>query len=164
MPARKLSATLRALTEGRVDFILVGGMAAVVQGAPITTFDVDVVHSREHANIERLLGVLESLDAFYRIQPERRLKPNASHLSGSGHLNLTTRYGPLDLLGVIGQGRSYSDLLPHTTEIEIGDDLRVRVLDLETLIAIKQELAGDKDRLALPVLIRTLEEKRKNSS
>jgi hypothetical protein len=156
---------LRALTEARVDFILVGGLAGVLQGASFfPTLNVELVLSREGPNIERLLGVLESLDAFYRIQPERRLKPNASHLSGSGHLNLTTRYGPLDLLGVLDQGRSYSDLLPHTTEIEIGDDLRVRVLDLETLIAIKQELAGAKDRLALPVLIRTLEEKRKKSS
>jgi hypothetical protein len=37
----------------------------------------------------------------------------------------------------------------------------IRVLDLETLIAVKEELAGEKDRAALPILRRTLEEKRK---
>lgn len=52
------------------------------------------------------------------------------------------------------------ELLPHSTEMEIGGGLRVRVLDLETLIAVKQELGGDKDRAVLPILRRTLEEKR----
>jgi hypothetical protein len=47
MPERKLIATLRALHAGGVEFILVGGLAAVLQGAPIDTFDIDVVHSRD---------------------------------------------------------------------------------------------------------------------
>ncbi len=37
---------LRALTDGDVRFIVVGGLAAVAQGAPIVTFDVDIVHGR----------------------------------------------------------------------------------------------------------------------
>jgi hypothetical protein len=36
---------LRALTHCQVDFIVVGGVCAVLQGAPITTFDLDMVHS-----------------------------------------------------------------------------------------------------------------------
>ncbi len=34
---------LQALVNGKVEFILVGGMAAVAQGAPLNTFDVDIV-------------------------------------------------------------------------------------------------------------------------
>ena len=45
--------------------------------------------------------------------------------------------------------------------MEIGGGIRVRVLDLETLIAIKEELGGEKDRAVLPVLRRTLAEKRR---
>ncbi|MGA7415462.1 MAG: hypothetical protein WBW33_33635, partial [Bryobacteraceae bacterium] len=71
-------------------------MAAVLQGAPIQTYDVDLVYSLDPANRERLLKVLESLDAIFRMQPERRLRPAESHLAGGGHLNLITRYGPLD--------------------------------------------------------------------
>ena len=52
----KILAPLRALAAGQVDFILVGGVAAVACGVPVNTFDVDVVHSRDSANIERLLG------------------------------------------------------------------------------------------------------------
>jgi hypothetical protein len=153
--------TLRALHDGCIEFILVGGLAAVLNGAPVNTFDVDVVHSRDAANIDRILPVLESLDAVFRIQPERRLRPNASHLASTGHLNLITRYGPLDLLGTIGRDLGYQELIPHSVEFDISEGLHIRVLDLETLIAIKEELAGDKDRAVLPILRRTLEEKRK---
>ena len=161
MPERKLIATLRALHDGGVEFILVGGLAAVLQGAPIDTFDIDVVHSRDGANIARLQAVLEALDAVFRIQPERRLKPNSSHLASAGHLNLITRYGPLDLLGTIGRDLGYRELLPHSVELDISEGRCIRVLDLEMLIALKEELADEKDRAALPILRRTLEEKRK---
>jgi hypothetical protein len=161
MPDPNLIVVLRALHDPGVEFILVGGVSAVLHGAPIYTFDIDVVHSRDPANIARLLPVLEALDAVFRMQPERRLKPNASHLTSAGHLNLITRYGPLDLLGTIGPDLGYRDLVPHSVELDVADGLRIRVLDLETLIAIKEELGGEKDRAVLPILRRTLEEKRK---
>ena len=161
MPDLKLIAALRALRNAGVDFVLVGGLAAVVNGAPINTFDVDVVHQRTPENIQRILSSLDELEAVYRIQPARKLKPTASHLSSSGHQNLTTRYGPVDLLGTIGEDLSYEDLLPLSSEIDIGEGLRIRVLNLETLIAIKEELGGDKDRAVLPILRQTLAERRK---
>jgi predicted nucleotidyltransferase len=152
---------LNALQGAGVEFVVVGGLAAVLNGAPVNTFDVDIVHSREASNIARLLAVLEDLDAIYRIQPERRLRPTPSHLASSGHQNLITRYGPLDLLGSIGRDLGYQDLVPHSVEMDIGEGIRVRVLDLETLIAIKEELAGEKDVAVLPILRRTLEERRR---
>jgi predicted nucleotidyltransferase len=161
MPDPKLIAILRALHDGGVEFIVVGGVAAVLNGAPIYTFDIDVVHSRDAANVDRLLHVLDALDAVFRIQPERRLKPNVSHLASAGHLNLITRYGPLDLLGSIGRDLGYQNLVPHSVELDISEDLRIRILDLETLIALKEELGGEKDRAVLPILRRTLEEKKK---
>jgi hypothetical protein len=72
-----------------------------------------------------------------------------------------TRYGPLDLLGTIGRGLAYEDLLPHAVEKEISAGVSVKVLDLPTLIALKEELGGDKDRAMLPILRRTLEESRR---
>lgn len=135
-------------------------MAAVLQGAPVNTFDLDVVHSTEAANVERVLAALAELDAVYRAQPELRLRPNASHLNSPGHQLLITRLGPLDLLGSIGNRRAWRDLLPHSTELKIGPGVAVRVLDLETQIAVKEEVGGEKDLAVLPVLRRTLEELR----
>ena len=158
MAERRLFALVRALAEARIDFVVVGGLAAVLDGAPIATFDVDVVYSREPGNLDRLLDVLGRLNAFFRTQPERRMRPARSHLAGSGHLNLSTLHGPLDLLGTIGRGRGYEDLLPHTVEMDLGDEVRIQVLDLGTVIAIKEEVGGEKDLAALPILKRTLRE------
>ena len=88
------------------------------------------------------------------------LRPGASHLGTPGHRLLMTRCGPLDILGMIGRGWSYIDLLPASHEIDLGGGLRVRVLNLETLFAGKKEVGGEKDKAGLPLLRRTLEDKR----
>ena len=71
-----------------------------------------------------------------------------------------TKAGPLDLLGTIGIGHSYEDLLQHTVELEV-DDLQLRLLDLKTLINVKKETVSEKDKVLIPILQRTLEEKQK---
>jgi len=164
MQERRLIATLRTLCERDIQFVLVGGLAAVLSGAPIQTYDVDVVYSLEPANIESLLSFLQDIDAIFRIQPERRLRPTASHLTAGGHLNLLTSLGPLDLLGSIGQGLGYPDLLPLSDEMAIGEGVGVRVLNLESLIFVKEELASEKDLAVLPILRQTLRELKKRGS
>jgi hypothetical protein len=144
-----------------VEFIVVGGVAALLKGAPINTLDLDVVHSTSPENVARLLTALKELDAYYRFQPELRLRPDDSHLCSLGHQLLLTRFGPLDLLGAIGKGHIYSDLLRHTAEIEVGENLRCPVLDLETQIAIKEEVGGEKDLRVLPLLRQALAESRR---
>lgn len=79
----------------------------------------------------------------------------------TGHQNLLTKYGPLDLLGTIGADLGYEELLPRSTEILIAEDVRVRILNLEALIEVKEQLNGEKDRAMLPLLRRTLQEKRR---
>jgi len=160
-PKPDFAAILQALVEHRVDFIVVGGVCAVLHGAPVTTFDLDLVHSRQPDNIDRLLTALEALEACYRTPRAKHNKPERSHLSPSGHQLLITRFGPLDLRGVIGSERGYEDLLPDAAEIEVGSGLNVRVLGLPALIAVKEETAHEKDRAVLAILRRTLEERSK---
>ena len=50
---------IRILSGHKVDFIIVGGVCAVLHGAPVTTFDLDLVHSRSQDNLNRLLSALE---------------------------------------------------------------------------------------------------------
>ena len=160
-PRNRNLAILQTLFDHQVEFLIVGGVAAVLLGAPVSMLVVEVVHSTDPANVSRVLAALEELDAVYRAQPDLRLRPTASHLSSAGHQLLLTRLGPLDLLGSIGNGRTYPDLLIHTVELKAGPSLSIKVLDLETQIAIKEEVGGEKDRAALPILRRTLEERRK---
>jgi predicted nucleotidyltransferase len=154
---------LRTLAGAGVEFIIVGGVASALNGAIHATLDLDIVPSHEPANLEKLLGVLEAIDAIYRIQPHRRWRPNMSHLVSPGHQNLLTDCGPLDVLGTIGPGLAYADLLPHTIEVEI-DGYRHRVLGLAKIIEIKEQLRRDKDLAALPILRQTLKEKERGSS
>ena len=153
---------LSTLYEHKVDFIIVGGVCAVLHGAPVTTFDLDLVHSRSPDNLERLMSSLKKLGAYYRSRGEQRLTPRLSDISSPGHQLLMTAYGPLDLLGTIGIGHDYEDLLKHCITIEVGE-LRLNALDLQTLIEVKKETISEKDKAIIPILKRTLEEKSKQS-
>lgn len=154
-------AILQTLVQYQVDFIVVGGVCAVLHGAPIATFDLDLVHSRAPDNLPRLLAALNALDAHYRGQGGRRVRPELSHLSSPGHQLLMTCAGPLDLLGEIGKGRGYSELIVQTSELPVGGGLTVRLLNLDLLIKTKEEIARDKDMAVLAILRRTLEEQSK---
>ena len=151
---------LKVLAAHKVDFIVVGGVSAVLQGAPIATFDLDVVHSREPRNIERLMKALRELGAYYRGQGARRIEPSPTHLASPGHQLLLTTHGPLDLLGTIGKGRGYEALLGKTEEIVVGP-VSVRILGLPALIESKEEAGREKDRAVLSILRRTHEERQK---
>jgi predicted nucleotidyltransferase len=160
VPSPDFLALLRTLVEHGVDFIIVGGVSAVLHGVPITTFDLDIVHSRTPENISRILSALHDLDAYYRGQGDRRLTPGPAHLASPGHQLLLTRFGPLDLLGTIGTDHSYEDLIDHTTELSVSGS-HLRVLNLETLVEVKEEVGHEKDKAVIPILKRTLEEKSK---
>jgi hypothetical protein len=151
----EVSPLLATLRRHRVRFIVVGGVAAVIEGAPVTTFDLDVVHDRTPANVRRLVAALRALGATYRTRPELRRMPTVAELTGSGHHLLVTRHGPLDVLGAIGRDRDFGRLKPRTKRRKLGAFF-VAVLDLATQIAVKEELGFEKDRLMLPVLRETL--------
>lgn len=153
---------LKVLSEHKVDFIIVGGICAVLHGAPLSTFDLDVVHSQSQENLIRLMSALEELGTYYRGRGDQRLKPALSHLASPGHQLLMTRLGPLDVLGTIGRRHDYEDLVKDTVEQEVGG-LRLRLLNLETLISIKKETITEKDKAIILILQRTLEEKAKKA-
>lgn len=157
-----LGALVNALLASEVEFIIVGGAAAVLHGALAMTQDLDIVHRMTTENIHRLLDLLERLDAVVREPGTRRLKPNAAHLMSGGQLNLLTSLGPLDLLGRLHDGRDYEALLAHS-ELLSDQQRQLRVVDLPTLIAIKTAAGRAKDRIVLPLLLaalRTREETR----
>lgn len=151
MDRARYAEVLRRLRSNDVEFIVVGLMAGVLRGAPVMTADLDIVHRRTAENVSRLLQVLAGLDAVYRHDP-RRLRPGESHLMSPGHQLLVTTHGDLDCLGAVGQGRSYEDLLERAPELDLGDGLAVRVVDLPTLIELKEQAGRPKDLAVLPVL------------
>ena len=148
-----LTSLLVRLAEGQVSFVLVGGLAAVSQGAPITTFDVDVVHERSEENVSRLLAVLAPLDARYRSHPDAQ--PTRERLMGPGHQLLATSLGPLDLLGAIEGGLDYAALAGDTLRIDL-DGEEILVLRLEKLLELKRQWSDPESKLRAEILARTL--------
>lgn len=155
-----LTTLLARLAASGADFVLVGALAAVAQGAPLTTLDVDVVHRRDPENVDRLLAFLAEVDARYRGRPAGQvLRPGRDALLGPGHQLLATSLGPLDVLGAIEGGRDYASLSPETVELAV-EGQRVRVVRLETLADLKRGSARPKDRLTLAVLEETIRRQR----
>ena len=150
---------LRLADEG-VNFIGVGMVSAIVQGVPLTTLDLDIVHQRSSENVARLLRVLADIDAVARNDP-RRLRPNESHLLGPGHILLRTRFGDFDCLGTIDQGRGYEDLLPCSISTEF-EGRSLRFLELREVLAIKKRAGRPKDLAALPYIESTIDEIERN--
>ncbi|MFO0647182.1 MAG: hypothetical protein U0326_13160 [Polyangiales bacterium] len=157
MPAFKLEALIDALLTAEVEFVLIGGAAAVLHGAPVVTGDIDIVHRKTPENIARLLGVLLPIHARARAD-RRNLPPTASALQGRGHVLLDTDLGPVDVLCEIGDGQDYDWLLPRSELLDRGAGV-VRVVELRTLIELKVAAGRVKDRLTVPILVATLEER-----
>ena len=151
-----IGALLRALTAAGVDFIVVGGAAAVLHGAPVTTLDLDIIPRADDDNMARLQAALESLNAIVRELGDRQLRPTVDHLRAAGQLQLSTSLGPLDALSILHDGRGFDELLPTAISLQDGD-LTIRVIDLPTLIEIKSAAGRAKDRLVVPILIALLD-------
>jgi len=69
--APRFAEILEVLSRHRVELILVGGVAAILEGAPVSTLDLDVVVQPTPEDRERLLDALEELHARY-LDPLRR--------------------------------------------------------------------------------------------
>ncbi len=147
--------TLEVLDRNRVECILVGGVAAVLQGVPISTLDTEIVYRLTADNSERLVAALRELDAIYRDLAGLRIEPDATRFAAGGHHRLATRFGPLDVLATIGANRTYEDLERHAARYAL-EGMNVLLLDLRAVIETKGQAGRGKDLLALPVLRETL--------
>lgn len=155
MASSRLIELLDALLAAEVEFVVIGGLAAVLHGAPLVTTDVDIVHRKTPENIARILGVLLPLHAHAR-GDRRVLPPTESALAGRGHILLDTDWGAVDVLCEIGDGQDYDWLLPRS-ELIAREERSVRIVSLATLIELKRAANRPKDRLAIPILLATLE-------
>ena len=155
LQAANLSALLKGLSEAGIEFIVVGGLAAVTQGAPVTTFDLDIVHHQTDENTKKLSVFLKSISAIQRRPDDKIIEPTEKDLKAKGHLLLNSRLGPLDILAFIEQGRGYRELLSDAVEIELYG-YKVNVLSLHALIELKRDSKDPRDQYRLPILEETL--------
>lgn len=136
---------LRALAEGGVRFVVVGGVAAAAHGAARATYDVDVVYERSAGNLDRLVAALAPLTPYLRgAPPGLPFRWDSATLSRGLNFTLTTTAGDLDLLGEIVGGGRYEDILADSVQTEMFG-ATVLCLGLEKLIEVKRAAGRPKD-------------------
>ncbi len=154
-------ALLGALTAAKVDFVLVGGLAATLYGSARATYDVDIVYCRSDANIDRLVEALSPLDPYLRgAPPGLPFRLDADTVRRGLNFTLTTSRGDIDLLGEIAGSGDYERLLPDTIGVAVFG-LTIRCLTLDRLIASKRAAGRPRDLEAIAELEALREEGRK---
>ena len=154
---------LEVLGEYEVDYILIGGVAGAIHGAPFTTVDLDAVPAVQRANLDRLAAALDDLEAVLRDADT----PEGIRVEWSGHLlkkaltefrflRFDTRFGYLDLLYRPAGTKGFADLARDAVDYDL-DAVRVRVAALDDVIRMKQAAGRPRDLEHLPTLRRLLE-------
>ena len=148
----------RTLDAHGVNYVLVGGLAAVLHGSSAMTNDADIVPARDGPNLERLAAALRNLDARVRVHdgPAVPFEPHPALLQSMAMLNMSTRCGDLDLTFQPSGIDDYDELLEQSETFDISG-YRVRVASLADIIRSKEAADRPKDRATLPIL-RALQE------
>jgi hypothetical protein len=149
---------LEALQRHGVDFIVVGAAAAISQGSPLPTYDLDVTPARNPQNIERIVAALLEIDAKLRTPGEPVAFPIDVKMLAAGEAwTLETSFGSLDLVFVPAGTQGYDDLRRDALLVDLGTGPPVLVASIRDVIRMKEASNREKDRAQLPALRRTLE-------
>lgn len=136
-----------AFAHAKLDAVMIGNAAAAIQGAPVTTMDIDFCIRETDETVPKLSFVSKQLDAelisfgsFFQIQsPEKELY--------------------LDFIcNVIGV-KSFDALMKRSSKISFDGCYSLNIASLEDIIKSKKLAGQEKDLAVLPILERTLKVK-----
>jgi hypothetical protein len=109
-----LISVARALRENRLEAVMIGNAAAALQGAPVTTLDVDFLFRKTPQNLRKLKAVARALDAVI-------LRPYYP-VSGLFRLVRETDGLQLDFMTSIQGVGSYNSVQARAKAIPIDDE------------------------------------------
>jgi hypothetical protein len=91
---------LNRLNDHRVQYLIVGGVAAIAHGAMRTTEDLDVLAPLEHENAVRIIQALDGTRPKWRMRPDLPVvTPDNPQLRGLKNMYIRCDLGQLDVLG-----------------------------------------------------------------
>ena len=150
---------VRVFARHGVEYVLIGGQAAVVSGAPVSTYDFDACYARSDTNLARLVAALKDLDARLRVakmsdeeaeDPPFRI--DVPTLSSGLNFTFNTRAGAVDVLGLPAGVAGFEQLRANAVEHDIAGE-KVLVASIRDLVSMKQASGRPKDLLMLPTLL-----------
>ena len=147
-----LSLLARILQQSGLEAILIGNAAAALQGAPVTTVDLDFLFRKTPKNVARLKAVAKALGAvvlrpYYPASDLFRLVRDDDGLQ-------------VDFMGTIHGVRSFESLRSRAQRLDFAGSAML-VADLADVVRSKRAAGRPRDRAVLEILEKTLHEKTK---
>lgn len=160
-----LKTLLEALTQEKVNFVIIGGIASISHGMDYTTNDIDLCYQRSELNHRALIKALSKANPKLRTQEGEGVPFlfDEKTITQCLQLTLQTDWGPIDLLGEVPGLGKYEDFFANSKEVVLYG-FSVKILGLEDLIKAKKTANRSKDQLHLLELETILEIKRKSNS
>lgn len=143
-----LEQLIQRLVGGKVEFVLVGGYAAMLYGVSLLTRDVDVCSPFTFENLEKIHAALAGLNPYHRETPQQiPFVMPGDFKRKLRNLYLATDNGPIDFLGeVLGVG-DYEKVFASSV-ITTTPSGSFRILNIDTLILAKDSVGRDRDKAA----------------
>jgi hypothetical protein len=142
-----LESIAKIFADERLEVVLIGGAAAAIEGAPVTTDDFDFMFRPTRGNLAKMKVVAERLGANVS-QPEYPVSKFYRIMNREAGLQV-------DLMGVVDGVKSFESLRSRASQVFFGG-APLLVASLRDIIKSKRQAGRDKDRMALPVLEETL--------
>lgn len=158
---QNLSELTRRLIEAEVEFVLVGGFAAVAHGVTLVTRDVDICCRFSEENLMRIQKAFADLHSVHRSRPDLPLALTSEQCATLKNLYLKTDLGVVDCLSeILGIG-DFEAVLRCSVGVELPVG-KCRILDRETLIRAKEAMNRDHDRITIKQL-REIEKRKRGA-
>lgn len=153
---------IQALNRRKVKYVVIGGVAAILQGVPLPrTADLDVTPAPELENKKRLARALKDLDAKLRVMgADEGIEIPLDERTFVGMVTMTfiTRFGPFDVAFIPDGTKGYEDLFRASTVIErLG--VSIPVISLGDIVRSKRAAGREKDASHLVLLMDFLSRK-----
>ncbi len=152
---------LQVLAKHGVEFVVIGDMAGLVHGSAYPTFDLDVVYSRAHSNLEPLAAALRELEVTLRgARADLPFQLDIRTLENGANFTFDSPYGKFDILADAAGMPAYEELRAEARTDEI-EGVEVRVASIDHLIAMKRAAGRLKDKLMVEEYIVLADEQRR---
>jgi predicted nucleotidyltransferase len=143
-----------AIERHGLETVLIGNAAAAMQGAPVTTIDIDFLYRRTPSNLKKLKQVAADMGVtlytpFYPTSMMLRM------MNDDGTMQI-------DFLHEVSGVRSFEGLRSRATRMTLRE-VPVRVATLADIIKMKKSANRPKDRAIMGILEKTLEEAAKTN-
>ncbi|MDO8520414.1 MAG: nucleotidyltransferase [Deltaproteobacteria bacterium] len=139
---KDLQILLKLLLHSPVDFVLVGGFAAILHGSQQTTRDIDICILYSPEQISLLRDLLKPFHPYYRM--EKVHPPFTDIPDHEQDLHLGTDLGDLDIIRHVKGVGGFYDVLKNTREIEMYGG-KCRLISIDDLIKAKKALGRHRD-------------------